>query len=610
LAKRKNNRRRTALGVIIAVLVVGLLGGGIAYAASRNGSDAHRYVTATAAMGTVDQKVSLTGTVAKANQATARFPVAGTVTQVFAQIGDQVNAGAPLAQLDTTSLQQAVDTAQANLDQAKQTAAQLTSASDLTKNAPSLQDIIGSASAGLTAQLAGAQGQISSAMTSLTAAQQALRKAMSAVNASCGQLPLDPSQWPSELPSGVPTDWPSWLPTTLPSSPSSNPSDSPSATSTPTAGPSSPSATSTSDAPIWNFDASAPPTADSSSAASSASPSASPGSTPTSTASASQSPTPSPSASATPSATATPTATPSVALPSLPAWLGNLDLSSAQQCVTDVQALYTAQLTLGTAMGTAAQTMQTFMSAIASWQPQLNQSQLAGLAASLLSGSSTLDTATARVVAEVSVKRAQDALATAQANLDGATLTAPVSGVVASMPFQAGTDATTTEGVTILGAGGIQVTVDISVAQMRLVKVGQDAVISQAGNGALNGVVSQKALLPTSSTGSASYQVLIAADGANVDSFLEGTGAAVTITEASSDDALTIPVSGVVADAGSKTGTVLKLVNGTAQSVKVDLGSIGTTRVAITSGLQAGDQVVLADSDIPLPDILQTLQGG
>jgi multidrug efflux pump subunit AcrA (membrane-fusion protein) len=576
-----------------------LFGAAISYAVATNGADAHRYVTATVERGTVAQQISLGGTVSKENQADASFLTSGDVTQVLVGVGDSVEAGQLLAVMDEAVLQQAVDTARANRDQAKQTYEQLSQASDLTANAPSLSDILGSGSAEIMAQLSGAQGQITAALQSLNQAQQTLQDAMTALNQACGQLPLDPGDWP--------TDWPTVFPTPTPSAtPSSTASVTPSPSASVT---SSASASASSENPI--VPAENPIGAgESSSSASSSEPviateSSAPASSPESGAPVAAQESESP--------TETPSVTPTATAPTLPSF-PNIDINDAVQCVTAVAQLYQAQLTLGGAMATAAQTMEQFMSALANWQPQLDEQALAGLATSLLGslGAGTgLSGETAKVVAQVSLTRTEKALTEAEANLEGANLVAPITGVVATMPFTVGQTATPTQSVTILGSGGIQVTLNVSVAQMRLIKTGQPAQISQSGTGSVDGIVSQKALLPsTSALGSTGYKVLVAASGNATDVFLEGTGATVTITVDTTENSLMIPVSGVVPDPGAESGTVLKLDGTTATRVTVQLGSVGSTRIAITNGLAEGDQVVLADSDIPLPDILQTLAGG
>ena len=89
----------------------------------RSSGNGPSYRLGTVSKGSVDQTLTLSGTVEKASQATSSFKVSGTVTSVQVAIGDQVNAGEDLATLDPTALQRAVTAAQATLAQAQATLA-------------------------------------------------------------------------------------------------------------------------------------------------------------------------------------------------------------------------------------------------------------------------------------------------------------------------------------------------------------------------------------------------------------------------------------------------------------------------------------------------------
>jgi multidrug efflux pump subunit AcrA (membrane-fusion protein) len=79
------------------------------------------YRTALSTTATVEQTLSVTGTVGPVNKATADFQVSGTVSAVNVAVGQTVTAGQLLASLDTTTLLQGVSSAQLKLsaDQAK-----------------------------------------------------------------------------------------------------------------------------------------------------------------------------------------------------------------------------------------------------------------------------------------------------------------------------------------------------------------------------------------------------------------------------------------------------------------------------------------------------------
>jgi HlyD family secretion protein len=69
--------------------------------------------------GDVDQTLHDTGTVQPVDQAAVSFPVAGTVATVDVAEGATVTPGQKLATLDPAQLEQGIDTAQAELDQAR-----------------------------------------------------------------------------------------------------------------------------------------------------------------------------------------------------------------------------------------------------------------------------------------------------------------------------------------------------------------------------------------------------------------------------------------------------------------------------------------------------------
>ena len=86
--------------------------------------------------------------------------------------------------------------------------------------------------------------------------------------------------------------------------------------------------------------------------------------------------------------------------------------------------------------------------------------------------------------------------------------------------------------------------------------------------------------------------------------------ASVSITVATAKNVLTVPTSAVHAIGTLHTVTVLD--SGKASVVQVKVGAADGVRTQITSGLRAGQQVVLADLSEPLPtnDTTNRLGGG
>ena len=111
--------RRRQIRVVVAVALAAIVvGAGVAFASS---SPSARYRTTTVSSRSTDQILNGVGTTEPVSQATVAFPAAGTVATVGVKPGDTVTAGTELASLDQASLQEAVNQAQSNVDQAELT---------------------------------------------------------------------------------------------------------------------------------------------------------------------------------------------------------------------------------------------------------------------------------------------------------------------------------------------------------------------------------------------------------------------------------------------------------------------------------------------------------
>jgi HlyD family secretion protein len=132
------------------------------------------------------------------------------------------------------------------------------------------------------------------------------------------------------------------------------------------------------------------------------------------------------------------------------------------------------------------------------------------------------------------------------------------------------------------------------------VQVGDAATVTPSGSSApLSGQVVSVGLLASSGTsGSAGYPVTIGLTG-NDQQLFAGQSASVSIMLAHVSSALTVPSSAVHTAGANHSVTVLR--NGTASNVRVTVGAIGPTRTQVLSGLNPGDQVVLAELSQPLP---------
>ncbi|QJU54903.1 efflux RND transporter periplasmic adaptor subunit [Herbiconiux sp. KACC 21604] len=106
-AKARRRRNRRVVAVLTATAVLCAVGGGAAFALSQGSGGNYR--TTTAELGTVDETLALSGTVAAVSRHDSAFQVGGTVNGVSVSVGDTVTAGQQLATLDTSDLQDAVD---------------------------------------------------------------------------------------------------------------------------------------------------------------------------------------------------------------------------------------------------------------------------------------------------------------------------------------------------------------------------------------------------------------------------------------------------------------------------------------------------------------------
>lgn len=205
----------------------------------------------------------------------------------------------------------------------------------------------------------------------------------------------------------------------------------------------------------------------------------------------------------------------------------------------------------------------------------------------------------------MAVTTAQHALDTANANLAGATLTAPVAGTVGSIAFSVGGAATTNAGVVIIGKGAAVVTVDVPLTMLPRIEKGGAATVTPAGaTTGIPGVVGTIGLLPASTSGSSpTYAVTVVV--ADSDQALStGARADVALVVSRRDDVLTLPASAVttVSTTGStSTGVVRVLANGVVTTTRVTTGAVGGGLVEVSAGLTAGQTVVLADTTAALP---------
>jgi HlyD family secretion protein len=209
----------------------------------------------------------------------------------------------------------------------------------------------------------------------------------------------------------------------------------------------------------------------------------------------------------------------------------------------------------------------------------------------LASYQSAVDDATAEVTV------AQQALAQA-------TIVSPIAGTVVAVNFAKGDTASagsTTQTIVIQGAGGYEATTAVSVNDIARVKVGQAAALIPDGSRtSVAGKVVAVSAMPTSTTSATTSYGVVVSLPATASSLGNGAIGSLAITTGSASSALAVPTSAITTNGNQHTVTVLE--GSTTRQVPVRVGVVGPTYTEILSGLSAGQQVVLANLDSPLPD--------
>lgn len=194
------------------------------------------------------------------------------------------------------------------------------------------------------------------------------------------------------------------------------------------------------------------------------------------------------------------------------------------------------------------------------------------------------------------VASAQAALDQALANLGNATLVAPCDGIVSAVNIQAGqTVSAGTVAIEIVDPSVVEVSATVAEIDVPQVKVGQKVTVSLDAlpDDEFTGVVSTISIVGNSQSGVVSYPVTITLDVPSGSLLRGGMSGTATITTQEVDNVLLVPVSAV---SGSSTNnpTVTVMVNGAPEVRQVKVGQSNDVYTQILSGLNAGDEVVVA----------------
>jgi HlyD family secretion protein len=501
-----NLLQRRVLAVL--VLATAILGGTIVYAQASKPTTTYR--TAVVTYGTITQSIGMAGNLTPVNEADLNFASAGTVQNLYVQVGQTVAAGTPLATLDATLLSAQLLQAQATLSSAQ---------------AKLSQD-----QAGPTAQsLTSAQNSVASALVAMTNAQTSLAdtQAINAQAVAAAQAPVTSAQGPVTADQALVAQ---------------------------------DNTTLTADQATMTTDCALP---------------------------------------GPPASCATDTSKVTA---------DQTKLAADQATLAHDQAILTsAQTVLAAATVKAQQSNDQAAAQLASMQQQYSAAK--GSLSSLQTSASpqTIQMDDAQIsIDQVNVNSVQH-------QLDGATLTSPIPGIVSQVNIKAGQSVTgggITYAIVIFSPGSYDVTGTVSDSQVNLVAIGQSAEVTPAGSTqALLGKITSIAPAATVSSGVATFGVTAQlTDTSN--SIRPGISASVNIVINQVVHVLTVPTSAVHTTAAGSTVTLL--VNGQPKSVPVQTGASDPTRIEITSGLKLNDVVVIAvvTSAVPSANGASVLGGG
>jgi multidrug efflux pump subunit AcrA (membrane-fusion protein) len=193
------------------------------------------------------------------------------------------------------------------------------------------------------------------------------------------------------------------------------------------------------------------------------------------------------------------------------------------------------------------------------------------------------------------------AVTVAEQAISQATIVSPVAGTVVAVGIAVGDEvsaAAPDQAITVAGDGGYEVTATVSVTDLPDLEVGQPATVRPDGtDDELDGEVVGISI--SANEGTTGYTMTIALTHPLDEQLRNGSIAEVSVTTAGAAEVLAVPTSAVTVDGDQATVTVFD--GSETEEVAVEIGAIGATWTEIRGGLDAGQQVVLADLDAPLP---------
>jgi RND family efflux transporter MFP subunit len=218
-------------------------------------------------------------------------------------------------------------------------------------------------------------------------------------------------------------------------------------------------------------------------------------------------------------------------------------------------------------------------------------------AATLASDEATIDTAEANVI-------------DAQQSLTDAQLTSPISGTIASVGIGVGDTVSansSTDDIVIIGTQSFEADATLSSTEVSSVKVGDPSNVSVDGTTkSIAGTVSQVGPVQ-SDNGTYTYPVVVALP-SSASGLFTGSSANISIITSEVKNVLAVPTSAV--NTSGTRSFVVELSSSSPVDKTVKVGVVGYTYTQVTSGLQLGDSVVLANYSEAVPSSSATTLGG
>jgi len=571
--------------VLLAILGVAMFGGYTVYAKATglNETPPPPPTFIPAFRTDLTSTVSTTGSVVASQQVTLTFGTTGKIKEFLVGLGAQVTAGQPLARIDDTDLQQAVKSAQSNLDSAiarynaateGPQPADIASATQALNSAKAQlataqQNLADLKAKPLPSDLAKAQQGVLTAQSALQSAQDAITKAQSDVTAAQSDLATAQNSLQSDLSQAI------QLYNTLQSVAGTCPlPPSPTSSGAQTALPACSGGPSGYAAAAQNYN----------------------------------------SVAAKVNQDVTTVAAKQNALAAAQTAAANPNLQRAVQ---------NAQLGLQIAQQTLSDTQQ-----------GAKQSDLDAAQRAIDTAQASFDAARAKYDAlfqppkpetilplQAAVDQARAQLESAKRNLAGATIVAPFDGQISSISGEVGSQVSANTAVFILlNPKLVRVDANVDQADISSLKVGQPATITfDALTGrTYQGSVSAIGLTPTTTQGVVTYVVSFAIDTSRL---AEGTPipapgmtASIQVTTSQTPNALVVPTRAIRRSGRTATVTV-KTPTGT-EDRPVVLGAVSGNLTQVTSGLNEGDMVQVSTSTTAAASTnrtqnpLQNRQGG